>query len=254
MKMTADQLQKMEELLHIRVQQYDFLRQALLAEPTEEWLYLLRKSGYFNDVPFADEEPFLKRGADLITNTLAAHPDEDKRLFNQLHWDFTRLFIGPFQLPAPPWASAYKSEERMLFQEEAVQVRKAYSKYGYASSRYQAGDESTGRPSREPEDHIGYELDFMYRLAVRAKDAWKRNEKSEFAELIRDQSFFLHQHLLTWSAAFAGDLREQAATEFYQGLADVLEQTLHLDEMLLADAKAAAAHLSSTNPKEGEHV
>lgn len=41
------------------------------------------------------------------------------------------FYVEPGSLPAPPWESAYLSEDRLLFQESTLEVRKAYLKYNY---------------------------------------------------------------------------------------------------------------------------
>lgn len=62
------------------------------------------------------------------------------------------MFIGPRELPAPPWESSYLNEDKLLFQEETLQVRMSYLKYNFIPKNY----------PHEADDHIALELDFMY--------------------------------------------------------------------------------------------
>ena len=132
------------------------------------------------------------------------------------------MFIGPDKLVAPPWESAYANEERLLFQEQTVAVRKVFRAYGFANP---------GAPM-EPDDHIGLELDFMYRTCCLAMET---SSAADLATICRDQLSFVKEHLLTWVPAFAADVAGGARTGFYRGMAHMLHGFLLIDRSLLAE-------------------
>ena len=45
--------------------------------------------------------------------------------------EYTRLFVGPAALPAPPWESVYTSHGRLVMQPSTLEVRSAYHKCGF---------------------------------------------------------------------------------------------------------------------------
>lgn len=74
--------------------------------------------------------------------------------YENLHWDYTRMFIGPLALPAPPWESVYVRKDQLLFQEIMVAVQRKYEE-----SSFVLCDQNM-----EAEDHVDIELDFMFHL------------------------------------------------------------------------------------------
>lgn len=129
-----------------------------------------------------------------------------------LLWDFTRLFIGPYRLPCPPWESVYASEKRLLLQEPSDAVRAIYERLGV----------EVGTPSILP-DHIGAELNFMGILLARVEAG--SGEEDTYRQLSKD---FLQEHLKNWTPRFASDMEKAAGTSFYKALARSTITTLEL--------------------------
>ncbi len=123
---------------------------------------------------------------------------------DQLH-----LFIGTDVVLAPVWESVYFSEEHLVFQEQTLQVRQWYSRFGLQAERI----------NREPDDHIGLELSFVAHLAKRALDAIDQKDEQDLEKLLQAQRDFLTEHLLCWAPAWAKLVKEHAETDFYRGLA-----------------------------------
>lgn len=129
-----------------------------------------------------------------------------------LLWDFTRLFIGPYRLPCPPWESVYASEKRLLLQEPSDAVRAIYERLGV----------EVGTPSVLP-DHIGAELNFMGILLQKIE--FGSMEQETYRQLSRD---FLDEHLRNWIPRFASDMEKAAETSLYKALARSTITTLEL--------------------------
>lgn len=138
-------------------------------------------------------------------------------------WDeYNRLFVGPGPLEAPPWESVYRSKERLLFGDETLAVREFYQNFGLGVKE----------KNKEPDDHIGLEMEFM---AFLSKEAAELNQQDEDITPFMDASKrFIKDHLKEWVPYFCYDLEDKAQTRFFQGLAKLTRGWLELDEMTLA--------------------
>jgi TorA maturation chaperone TorD len=121
----------------------------------------------------------------------------------ELLWEYTRLFIGPYKLPCPPWESVYTSAKRLLMQEAADQVRQLYRETGL-----------TINTADVLPDHIGAELNFF---AVLLQKTHLEADGKE--QLMRITGIFLDDHLLKWIPDFTRDMENAAETSFYKAVA-----------------------------------
>jgi putative dimethyl sulfoxide reductase chaperone len=119
-----------------------------------------------------------------------------------LLWDFTRMFIGPYRLPCPPWESVYTSPKRLLLQESSDAVRAVYDRLGIEVA-----------PNVLP-DHVGAELNFMGILLERIETG--SSEEAAYRQFSKD---FVEEHLKNWIPRFASDLEKAAETSLYKALA-----------------------------------
>lgn len=122
--------------------------------------------------------------------------------------DHFRLFRGPGERLAVPWASVYLSEERLMFGEETLAVREAYARHGLAVPHL----------NQEPDDHIALELEFLATLLVRAIEAVDAGDPDAAAALVADHDAFCRDHLLPFAPAFFTAVEEHAGTAFYRGV------------------------------------
>lgn len=217
------------EILYARGYAYDILRRFFIEEPTREYLKLFVQNKMYENFPFSGDVPGISEGIKDIDDYFKKYnPAENKDDFEELHWDYTRMLVGPLKLPAPPWESVYVRKDKLLFQETTLKVRRKYRKYGFTSSEL----------GLEAEDHIGLELDFMYHLNnLSLKIAREQNESAgeEMKELLLEQQKFLNEHLLAFALEFADKMAESAETRFYQGMAKVLKGFLPLDSKVLSE-------------------
>lgn len=212
-------------LLEARVFAYDFLRRAFLQEPSQEFLQNLSQAPTLQAFPFQDENEDIEQGLRKVHEYLGQHDVSREVEYDKLHWDYTRLFIGPGELPTPPWESAYRNKDKLLFQEETRRVRLAYLKYAFLPKLYQ----------QEADDHVGLECDFMYQLSIVTCEKIEIPGCSGLREVLHDQADFLERHLLRWVPAFAGQVMAHSSTEFYQGMAQILRGFLQVDQSALRE-------------------
>lgn len=164
-----------------------------LCKPTKEavadWRPLLREVA----------SPFLKE----LRETLGRiHPDSEREM-EDLLWDYTKLFLGPYRLPCPPWESVYTSPKRLLMQEA----------YDAVSDFYRQAGLSIGDPN-VLQDHVGAELSFL--AVLYGKMETEPSNAPHHKELAER---FLAEHPRRWIPAFSVDMEKAADTEFYKVLA-----------------------------------
>jgi len=133
-------------------------------------------------------------------------------IMEDLLWDYTRLFIGPYKLRCPPWESVYTSQNKLMMQDAADDTRRAYAELGLAI------DDPAVMP-----DHIGAELDFLSLAYERAGE-----ENGKQSDCIRMGKAFLDNHLMKWVPQFTADMEMAANTSLYKALARTTKDTLAL--------------------------
>ncbi len=154
------------------------------------------------------DENILKR------NTLDAIFAIDEK---QLEYDFSLLFEGIGDMPAPPWGSVYLDRERVLFGSSALEYRAFLQSNGV--------ELDTGL--REPEDQFGLMLlAFAYLL--------EQNKKDAAFEL-------MEQHLLPWSSTYLELLNNKSDNLFYKNLSnnvsDWLNELIKKHDLKVMDKK-----------------
>lgn len=217
--------QDLAAVLEARGFAYRLLMQVFLAEPSGELIQSLAGSGAVRLFPRAADSALIRQGvaeADRFLSSLAGAGDA---VLDDLRWDFTRMFIGPDRLPAPPWESAYRTEDRLLFQAETLEVRRAYLKYGFLPRNH----------GSEPDDHMGLELSFLYETCRLAMEAARAGQMSALGATLEDQLDFLNAHLLQWGPAFAADVAKSARTGYYRGMAHILAAWMPTDRSILQE-------------------
>lgn len=190
---------------------FGLLGKLLYSNPSRDWVEPLAAENLFDEAPFAGDQESTQRGLALLNawaETVAREGLTDAML-SDLRVDYTRLFVGQRRMEVPPWESVYFSLERLTFQDETAEVRHWYERFGVKPDI----------ASKEPEDHIAFELSFAGHLAERAVHALEAGDDVALTEMLSMQREFLADHLLRWGWKWAELALETAQTDFYQGLA-----------------------------------
>ena len=140
--------------------------------------------------------------------------------------EYTRLFVGPAALPAPPWESVYTSHGRLVMQPSTLEVRSAYHKCGFEPALCR----------RVPDDHVALELDFMAALAKEALEARQRADAKGARDALAASAQFLQEHLGVWVQEFADALRGKGRAPRYAPVACALAAFVASDAARLAGA------------------
>ncbi|HBV86054.1 MAG TPA: dehydrogenase [Desulfosporosinus sp.] len=135
-----------------------------------------------------------------IVNEMKTLSDSKSKL-EDLTVDYAKLFIGPFDLLAPPYGSVYLEGQRRVMGDSTVKVLQFYRQAGLNLS-----DEF-----KEPPDHIVTELEFMYYLIA------KHIETGDEQWLVMKEEFF-NNFLSPWIKDFSIRIQENARTVFYKNL------------------------------------
>lgn len=144
--------------------------------------------------------PLRERAAETADAWEAALRDGERAAL-----DHARLFIGPFEIQAPPYASLYLDPERRLMGRVSQQVAREYAEAGLAP----------GPPPREAPDHVTVELEFMYFLAFQeattADRVWAERQRR-----------FWRSHLGRWLPELARRIRDGNSHPFHAALAQLV--------------------------------
>lgn len=149
----------------------------------------------------------------------------------RLRDEYTRLFVGPLEMDAPPWESVYLGEEGMLFQESTLKVRQCYRRFGLLPEEY----------PRVADDSLALELGFMAELARRAADALASGDTDTLNLTLHGARDFLTEHLLFWVPKLLERL-DKTEGRFYPQLAHILDSFLKKDLETVNDLLSEGVH------------
>ena len=130
--------------------------------------------------------------------------------------DHRDLFEGPDHVLACPYESVYLSDEHLTFEEQTLNVRAFYNRFGVEAPLV----------GKEPDDHIGLELSFISHLCLLGIDAIEGSDADAETAMIASIGDFLDQHLLRWVNGCLDRVVEHATTDFYRGLGHLTRGTV----------------------------
>lgn len=122
----------------------------------------------------------------------------------QLKVDQAKLFVGPFQLLAPPFGSVYLEDEGLLMGDSTMHLKDLYLE----------ADLEMAEDFKNPPDHIAAELEFLGFL-LQIEEQAEPTEKAMCQDLRRR---FLDEHLGRWFQEFTEKVVQNAETDFYRTL------------------------------------
>ena len=121
---------------------------------------------------------------------------------SQLGVACSKLFIGPFELIAPPYGSVYLDENRQAMGESTLRVTEYYIEAGLNPSE----------DNKEPPDHISTEMEYMYYLIFQYLKTGK-------SPVVKKQKTFFLTYMNSWVPTFVGDIMLSKIHPFYNSLA-----------------------------------
>ena len=220
-----------EVLLCNRLFLYSLMHKLFGREPDAELLNILTEEHTGEAFALLSEEE-----KDIMDRTAAFLKEirEEKQnpaFLEEAKDEYTRLFIGPVSLVAPPWESVYLGEEGMLFQESTLKVRQCYRRFGLLPEEY----------PRVADDSLALELGFMAELARRAADALASGDTDTLNLTLHGARDFLTEHLLFWVPKLVERL-DKTEGRFYPQLAHILDSFLKKDLETVNDLLSEGVH------------
>lgn len=208
------------------------LGKILYTAPQREWLNTLIRGDVFDELPFGADQPLAQQGLQLMQawcrKNRAGLTDPG---IADLQNDYLALFIGLETVLAPVWESVYLNEDHLLFQEQTLQVRQWYARYGIEIEHMH----------QEPDDHIALEMMFIAHLAQLGLDSLNHEDEGGFETTLAAQRKFLNEHLLRFAPAWYALVEANAATDFYRGLAQLIWGALQaVAELLMIEIPEGA--------------
>lgn len=213
---------ELKDILLTRQWLYDFLGKSFYTSPDIHKLKNTSEIGFFQKLLNIEENcEDICLLSDFISNITNISEEE----IDNLNFEYNRLFIGPGHLPAPPWESVYRSREKIILDEHTLAVRKFYKKWQIV----------TQNKNKDPDDHIGFELEFISILIGKSIKALEDSNMEYLYSTLQGQRDFLISHLLIWVDEFSKKLAGGTEHPFYKGLALFTPKYLKMDKELLDD-------------------
>lgn len=231
-------VETIELLLSNRLLLYSLFHAVFGREPDAALLKILSSHEVTESFKLLSEEKgdVMEQAADFLSQWTENAPDEE--LLSQLRSEYTRLFIGPDKLAAPPWESVYRSKQGLLFQESTLTVREIYRNQGLRPEEY----------PHVPDDSLALELDFMTHMARRslavlrntAADSWDGTDpalqvNTDLADLLTIQEAFLREHLLFFVSKLPEKISVSSSGLFYPQMLSILLDFLKKDREFLLE-------------------
>ena len=163
----------------------------------DQWPLLHAPAADPHDPALAHALEALRRSRDIGETAEQARRDHD------------RLYGRTAAATVPPFESVHRGEEGLVFDTQTLQVRRAYRAAGLQAPRL----------NREPDDHIGLELDFVARCCRRAVEARERGEDALADAHLTAAARFTAEHLGTWAPAMLQAAARAADTRWMRGRA-----------------------------------
>ncbi|MBI5663794.1 MAG: molecular chaperone TorD family protein [Nitrospirae bacterium] len=130
----------------------------------------------------------------------------------ELAVEYARLFVGPYEMIAPPYGSMYLDGERTVMGDSTVEVIRMYQEEGLARDS----------EFKDLPDHIAVELEFMYYLTFKGMKAREQADDKASSGFIVKQNIFLNRFLRSWAPQFCDRIKEGTDNGFYKSLAGCL--------------------------------
>ena len=136
---------------------------------------------------------------------------------DSLIMDYTKLFVGPYGILAPPYGSLYLEDSDRIMGNSTIDARNRYA------------EEELDVCLKEAPDHIAIELEYMYFLIFKEIEATNNSELNNASRYQEKQRAFLENHLGTWITDFTGKVEANAKTKFYKNIARITEYCIDND-------------------------
>lgn len=181
-----------------------FSSSMIMHGPGDECISDFLTSGLLKRLPLSSSNPRFIHATSLLRSQDTSDKERCKK---ELNSDFNRLFAK--NSLAPPYKSYYAKDDNKEKKGNREGVSGFYDSYGWQSHIRDTYND----------DHLGTGLFFLNRLIeyyMQLDDeACKREMRSEISR-------FINKHILSWVPQWQKDVKAQARTQFYKGIAELI--------------------------------
>ena len=190
-----------------RLESYSFLSSIFLTLPDEAVVTNLLK--------FPVEQPLQSPGMQQICGYIKRHQlNTLQSVLQELATDRAKLLRGITKNgPRPPYESLYLNQPP---QDIIGGLNQFYAKINY----------SVSRDLKDSPEQIGVEFSYMQTLCKKELDALENGLLDEAEKYSGLQQSFLKQHLGRWAGLFAQEMERYAQTDFYRGIALLIQELI----------------------------
>ena len=182
-------------MIRVETAYFRLLGSLLYNEPSVEVINALKKDSVFTELPYAQDNELARKGQAQLNRWSESGSNDS--LTDEAREVYISLLVGLGKVLAAPWGSVYMDEDRLLFGEDTLGVRQYYEHYGMmVKQKY-----------KEPDDHIGLELEFLAYLF----------EKNEAEAAVK----FAERYISPWIFKWNDDVQKYAKTAYYKGIANM---------------------------------
>lgn len=204
------------------------------APGSREDVYRLLAACYYPPTPLLFEEnccAALAASLSVLAPEAAAPATEAAQIsagqsLEALAVEHARLFLGPFQLVAPPYGSYYLEDKKTVMGDSTAAAEAFYRSCGL----------HLAHDFPELPDHIAVELEFLSYLAFTQRQAEESGNSDESRRLALLQLEFLDRFLMPWLAPFTAAVINDGEAPFYQSIARCTAAFAKSDRAALAGA------------------
>ncbi len=153
------------------------------------------------------------------------YKNKEDLIQRELNVDFTNLFL----LHLIPYESFYIREDQMMETGGDNPVMQFFNDFDYRVELDKARVMSA--------DHIGVELEFMYKLCEAEYKALENEDFEGAGEIAKVQYQFMKEHIIEWMPMYLINVKSEAGTAFYFDLADLTLEFILSDFEYLSELK-----------------
>jgi len=177
---------------------------ALLCQPGED---LTTQNDIF-DVLIGELGALSSEGADFARRMKAEVGNYSSK---ELLIEYTKLFLGPFKVLAPPYSSIYFGRKQLV-SDETIWVANFYQKAGLQFDK----------ELKDLPDHAAVESEFMYYLIFNELIEIESGNLNKCNEFYNYQKDFFNSHYKEWIPKFCIQIVKQSGNSYYKMLAHCL--------------------------------
>lgn len=128
----------------------------------------------------------------------------------ELAIEYATLFVGPFELKAPPYGSIYLEGSHQVMGQSTIETMNLYRAAGLKLD------------IKEPADHVAIELEFVNYLILAEVDARASGDDELYRSMSNIRRAFFSQFLGKWVPEFCDAVIKVTEEGYYHSLAECL--------------------------------